>query len=82
MVIRSGESISPREGEEYLYRIVAAREVEAAGVRSLKYGEELRACVGLKSGCELSSEEVQVFYRDQVAKHKIPSASRGLWRSL
>jgi fatty-acyl-CoA synthase len=72
MVIRGGENIYPREVEEYLYRHPKIQDVQCVGVPDERYGEELCACVVLRSGEMLTEEEVQAFCRGQIAHYKVP----------
>jgi fatty-acyl-CoA synthase len=72
LVIRGGENISPREVEEFLYRHAAVRDVQVIGVPDEKFGEELCAWVILRSGAQLTEEDIRVFCRGQIAHFKIP----------
>jgi fatty-acyl-CoA synthase len=72
LVIRGGENISPREVEEYLYRHPAVRDVQVIGVPDEKYGEELCACIILRTGAQASNEDIRAFCRGQIAHFKIP----------
>lgn len=72
MIIRGGENIYPREIENYLYRMPQIEAVEVAGVPSPKYGEVVGAFVKLKSGQELSEDEIIDFCRGNIARFKIP----------
>lgn len=72
MIIRGGENIYPREIENYLYRLPQIETVEVAGVPSPKYGEAVGAFVKLKSGEQLSEEEIIDFCRGNIARFKIP----------
>ncbi|MDQ2991966.1 MAG: AMP-binding protein, partial [Candidatus Eremiobacteraeota bacterium] len=72
LVIRGGENLYPREIEEYLYRHPKIQDVQVVGVPDPKYGEELCACVVVRTGETLSHEEVVAFCRGQIAHQKIP----------
>ncbi len=72
MVIRGGENIYPREIEEFLYRHPKIQDVQVFGVPDERYGEELCAWIKLRSGEELTAEEVREFCRDQIAHYKVP----------
>ena len=72
MVIRGGENVYPREIEEFLYRHPKIQDVQVIGVPDPKYGEELCAWIILKSGQELSEDEVREFCKGQIAHYKIP----------
>jgi fatty-acyl-CoA synthase len=72
MIIRGGENIYPREIENFLYRIPQIEAVEVAAVPSPKYGESVGAFVKLKSGQQLTEEEILDFCRGNIARFKIP----------
>ena len=72
LIIRGGENISPREVEEYLYTHPAIAEVQAIGVPSERYGEEVMAWVQLRPGASVTDEELAAFCRGQIATFKIP----------
>jgi fatty-acyl-CoA synthase len=72
LIIRGGENISPREIEDYLFKMPQIKGVEVAGIPSPKYGEQVGAFITLKEGQSLTEEEVQLFCRGQIARYKIP----------
>lgn len=72
LIIRGGENISPAEIEELLHRNPKIEMAQIVGVPDEKYGEELCACIKLKSGERLSEEELKEFCRSQIAHFKIP----------
>lgn len=72
IVIRGGESVYPREVEEFLYTHPAVSDAQVIGVPDQKFGEELMAWVKLKSGEKASEGEIRDFCRDKIAHFKIP----------
>ena len=72
MIIRGGENISPKEVEDYLYKIPEVRDVQVVAVASPKYGEDVGAFIILKDGCELTREDVRDFCQNHIARYKIP----------
>ncbi len=76
MIIRGGENIYPREIEEFLYTNPKVSDVQVVGVPSVKYGEEVLACVKLREGEESSEEEMREFCQGKIARHKIPKYVR------
>ncbi len=72
MVIRGGENIYPKEIEDFIYTHPKVKDVQVIGVPSKQYGEEVMACVILKSGAELTADELKDFCRANMAKHKTP----------
>jgi fatty-acyl-CoA synthase len=72
MVIRGGENVYPREVEEFLYSHPAVSDVQVIGVPDLTYGEEIMAWVKLRSGAQVSGDELRDFCRGKIASYKIP----------
>lgn len=72
MIIRGGENISPREIEEFLYKMPQIQDVQVVGIPSPKYGESVGAFIILKDGQTLSEDDVKDFCRGKIARHKIP----------
>ncbi|MFA5657721.1 MAG: AMP-binding protein [Oscillospiraceae bacterium] len=73
MIIRGGENIYPKEIEEFLYTVDKIKDVQVIGVPSKAYGEEIMACVILKSGAAMTEDEVKEAVRANMARHKVPS---------
>lgn len=72
MIIRGGENISPKEVEDYLYKMPEIKDVQVVAVASKRYGEDVGAFIILKEGMELTREHVRDFCKDHIAKYKIP----------
>ncbi|MBU8677256.1 AMP-binding protein [Bacillus subtilis] len=72
MLIRGGENIYPREIEEFLYRHPAVLDVQVVGVPDAKFGEEAAAWIKLKDGKSVSPDELKVYCKGKIARHKIP----------
>ncbi|MDR1754610.1 MAG: AMP-binding protein [Eubacterium sp.] len=72
MIIRGGENIYPKEIEEFLYTCEMVKDVQVIGVPDKQYGEEIMACIVLKSGVNCTEEEIKDLVRANMAKHKVP----------
>nr|WP_294528273.1 AMP-binding protein [uncultured Rhodopila sp.] len=72
MVIRGGENVYPREIEEFLYTHPAILDVQVFGVPDQRFGEELCAWIKVRSGEDLTEDDVKAFCKDQIAHYKVP----------
>ena len=72
MIIRGGENISPKEVEDYLYRMPGIRDVQVVAVASERYGEDVGAFIIRKEGFTLTTEDVRDYCKGHIAKYKIP----------
>ena len=72
MLIRGGENVYPREIEEFLYRHPAVQDVQVFGVPDERFGEEICAWIQLKTGHQLTADEVKAFCQGQIAHFKVP----------
>jgi len=76
MIIRGGFNVYPREIEEALYEHDAVREVAVIGVPDPSLGEEVAAAIALRSGAEVTEDELRDFAKSRVAAYKYP---RRIW---
>lgn len=72
MIVASGFNIYPREVEEVLYEHEAVLECAVAGVPDDYRGETVKAYVVLKSGKNVSADELEKFCRERLAAFKVP----------
>jgi fatty-acyl-CoA synthase len=72
MIIRGGENIYPKEVEEFLYTHPKVLDVQVVGVPSIKYGEEVTACIRLRPGMTSTPEEIKEYCKGKIARYKIP----------
>jgi long-chain acyl-CoA synthetase len=72
MIIRGGENIYPREIDEVLYQHPKIKDAAAVGVPDRLYGEEVKAFVALREGCDATEQEIIDFCRTQLADFKCP----------
>ncbi len=75
-IIRGGETIYPREIEEYLNTHPKTVDVYVVGVPYRRLGETVAAWIRLKEGQQASEEEIRAFCRGKVAYFKIPQYIR------
>ena len=73
LIIRGGENISPKEIEEFLYKLPKIQEVQIFGVPDQRLGEIVAAWIKLKPGMECTVDEVVQHCRDNIAHHKVPA---------
>jgi long-chain acyl-CoA synthetase len=76
LIIRGGFNVYPREIEEVLYEHPSIAEAAVVGVPDVTLGEEVGAAVVLKSGADVTAEEIRDFVKAQVAAYKYP---RQVW---
>ena len=74
IIISGGENISSLEVEDVLYRHPAVLAAAVVAMPDEKWGERPKAFVELKSGEELSEDDVVAFCRENLAKMKCPAA--------
>ena len=74
MIISGGENIYPAEVENALYAHPMIADVAVIGIPSEKWGEEVKACVVLKEGGELSQADVIAHAREHIAGYKCPKS--------
>jgi fatty-acyl-CoA synthase len=72
MILHGGENIYPREIEEFLYTHEAIADAQVIGVPSRKFGEEVMAWVKIKSGYNVTKDELRQFCSNKIARYKIP----------
>jgi long-chain acyl-CoA synthetase len=72
LIIRGGFNVYPREIEEVLYEHPAVAEAAVIGVPDASMGEEVGAAVVLKTGAEVTVNEIREFVKARVAPYKYP----------
>ena len=68
----SGFQVWPREVEEVIASHPAVVEVGVAGVPDPYQGEAVKAWIVLREGSQLSSDELRVYCKEQLAAYKVP----------
>ena len=72
VIISGGESIYPREIEEFLNSHPAIKEVAVIGIPDDKWGEAVTALVVLNEPNALSEDDIVEFCRARLASYKKP----------
>ncbi|MDR2254422.1 MAG: AMP-binding protein [Arthrobacter sp.] len=72
MIKSGGENVYAAEVEQTLHLHPAVLEAAVVGVPDLKWDEEVRAAVVLRTGATVTTEELSQFLRQRLAGYKIP----------
>lgn len=72
MIIASGYNIYPRDIEEILYEHPAVREAVVIGIPDPYRGESVKAFAVLKTGKDISAEELIEYCRANMSSYKVP----------
>lgn len=72
MIIRGGENIYPAELEDFFHKHPQVQEAQVVGVKDDRMGEEICACIRLKSGETTTEEEIKAFCKGKISHFKIP----------
>lgn len=72
MINRGGEKVFPTEIEKMLASHDAVSMVAVIATPDEKYGEEIKACIVLKDGAEVSEQDIIDWTKERVALHKYP----------
>ncbi len=73
LIKTSGYQVWPREVEEVLAMHPAVVEAGVAGIADPVKGEAVHAWVVLRSGTEVSEQDLRAFCREKLAPYKVPS---------
>jgi acyl-CoA synthetase (AMP-forming)/AMP-acid ligase II len=76
LIIKGGENIAPREIDEVLLRHPAILDAAAVGIEDPHYGQDILACVVLRSGQALSVAELRDYCHVQLGRYKTPKEFR------
>jgi fatty-acyl-CoA synthase len=74
MIISGGENIYPAEIEEYLMDHPKIADVGVIGYPHQKWGEAVKAVVVLKSGEQMTEDELKEWCKGKIAKYKTPKS--------
>jgi long-chain acyl-CoA synthetase len=72
MIVTGGENVYSGEVEAVIYGHPAVREVAVFGVPDPQWGELVMACIVLKPGASLTSDDLTAFCRRSLATYKLP----------
>lgn len=72
MIKTGGENVYAAEVEQTLHLHPAVLEAAVVGVPDLKWDEEVRAAVVLRSDVAVTTDELRTFLRTQLAGYKVP----------
>jgi acyl-CoA synthetase (AMP-forming)/AMP-acid ligase II len=76
LIIKGGENIAPREIDEVLLRHPSVLEAAAVGVPDKHYGQEIMACVVLRSPGAAEESELRRFCEQHLGRYKTPKLFR------
>jgi fatty-acyl-CoA synthase len=74
VIVSGGENISTIEVEQAIVKHPGVLEAAVIGVPNEKWGERPKAFVILKSGADVSEEELVEHCREQIARYKVPDS--------
>ncbi|MET3536427.1 AMP-binding protein [Chryseobacterium limigenitum] len=72
LIIRGGENISPKEIEDFLYTYPNILDVQIIGIPSEKFGEEVMAWVKVRTGFDVTEQELLDYCKGRIAHYKVP----------
>ncbi len=72
MIIRGGLNVYPREVEEVIIKHEAVSLVAVIGIPDEEMGEEIKACVVLKPGYNLTAADLIAWTKEHIAAYKYP----------
>ncbi len=72
MIVSGGENVFPQEVENLLVEREDVSEAAVVGVDDVDFGKRLRAFVVLKPGVQPHQEEIKLYVKNNLARHKVP----------
>jgi fatty-acyl-CoA synthase len=72
MIVSGGENVFPQEVENLLAEHADVFDAAVVGVDDVDFGKRLRAFVVLKSGGQQNAEQIKLYVKDNLARHKVP----------
>jgi long-chain acyl-CoA synthetase len=72
MIVTGGENVYSTEVEAVLYAHPAVKEAAVIPIPDPDWGEAVHACVAVRDGKNVTSEELEEFCRERLANYKVP----------
>ena len=72
MIVSGGENVFPQEVENLLEERHDIAEVAVVGVDDVEWGKRLRAFVVAESGATPDGDEIKLYVKENLARHKVP----------
>jgi long-chain acyl-CoA synthetase len=72
MIVTGGENVYSGEVEAVIFNHPAVRDVAVFGIPDTRWGELVTACVVLKAGTQLTTDELIAYCRQFLANYKVP----------
>jgi long-chain acyl-CoA synthetase len=72
MIVSGGENVYSAEVEAAIYEIPEVKEAAVFGIPDEKWGELVAAAVVLRTGTNLSAEELKQYCKTRIASYKVP----------
>jgi fatty-acyl-CoA synthase len=72
MIVSGGENVFPQEVENLLVEHEDVFDAAVVGVDDVDFGKRLRAFIVLKPGAQQNAEQIKLYVKDNLARHKVP----------
>ncbi len=72
MIVSGGENVFPQEVENLLVERDDVSDAAVVGVDDAEFGKRLRAFIVLKPGAQQNAEQIRLYVKDNLARHKVP----------
>jgi fatty-acyl-CoA synthase len=72
MIVSGGENVFPQEVENLLVEREDVSDAAVVGVDDVDFGKRLRAFVVLKPGAQQNAEQIRLYVKNNLARHKVP----------
>ena len=72
MIVSGGENVFPQEVENLLVEHEDVSDAAVVGVDDAEFGKRLRAFVVLEPGAQQDAEQIKLYVKNNLARHKVP----------